>query len=326
MKKYRKLLILAVLLIAVAGGAVLVYRTTLQAPESARLLPDGDLLVYANLKPLHLFDLNKSRPVQLEGDYQDFVTQTGFQFERDLNEVAMSRRDTPNGQDVESSEIFAGHFDEPRVKTYFQKIADKTEQYRNHDVFSITHNGHMVRVCLLESGRVAVTNMVSPEPMHGIIDRSIRPGHGPSLLMAHYHDVPVASLGWLINHIPDKPQDIPLPGGFSLSLPPDTVAVASVRYAGALLFRADLFAQSEARAKQIVEAANTHLSLMRSISQLMKTRGPDQDVKAVFDSIKAEQKENVAVFTATIPESIIKKLLSEAQAETAAPAAPPQRR
>ncbi|HEU4417257.1 MAG TPA: hypothetical protein VFT65_20885 [Candidatus Angelobacter sp.] len=326
MKKYRKLLILAVLLIGAAGAAVLVYRTTVQPPESARLLPDGDLVVYANLKPLHLFDLNKSRPVQLEGDYQDFVTQTGFQFERDLNEVAMSRRDTPNGQDVESSEIFAGHFDEPRVRAYLQKIADKTEQYRNHDVFSVTHNGHMVRVCILDGGRVAVTNMASPEPMHGIIDRSIRPGHGPALLIAHYHDVPVASLGWLIDRIPDKPEDVPLPGGFSLSLPPDTTAVASIRYTGSLLFRADLFAQSQDRAKQIVDAANTHLSLMRSITQLMKARGPDQDVKAVFDSIKAEQKENVAVFTATIPESIIRKLLSEAQAETAAPVAPPQRR
>ncbi|MGC2695570.1 MAG: hypothetical protein WA738_07245, partial [Candidatus Angelobacter sp.] len=85
------------------------------------------------------------------------------------------------------------------------------------------------------------------------------------------------------------------------------------------LFRADLFAQSQAQAKQIVDSANTHLALMRSISQFMKTRGPDKDVKAVFDSIQAEQKENVAVFTATIPESLIKKLLSEAQAEGAVP-------
>jgi hypothetical protein len=46
-------------------------------------------------------------------------------------------------------------------------------------------------------------------------------------------------------------------------------------------------------------------------------------VKEAFDSIQAEQKENVAVFTATIPQSILKKLWSEAQAEAIAPSPQP---
>jgi len=115
MLKHRKLLILASLLIAIAAGAFILYHRSTQSPEPARLLPEGDLILYANLKPAHLFDLGKSGTVQLEGEYKDFVDKTGIQFERDLDEVAMSRRDTADGRDVESSEVFVGKFDQTRI-------------------------------------------------------------------------------------------------------------------------------------------------------------------------------------------------------------------
>jgi hypothetical protein len=325
MQKYRKLLISAVLLIAAAGIAFVVLHRMGQAPEAARLLPEGDLLLYANLKPVHLFDLSKSGPVQLEGEYKDFITQTGIQFERDLDEVAMSRRDTPDGRDVESSEIFVGRFDPERLKNYLQKTSDSTEQYRGRVIYSISHEGHLVRASLLDHGRIAVTNMVSPEPMHGIIDRTFKSTNGPSLLIAHYRDVPATSVAWMIDRIPNKPDNVQLPGGLSFTFPIDTVAVGSLRYTGSLLFRADVFAQSEGQAKQIVDSANTHLALVRSIGQWVGPRGPDKDIKAAFDSIQVEQKENVAVFTATIPQSILKKLWSEAQAEGAVPAVTPRK-
>ena len=323
MLKHRKLLILAILLVAAAAIAFVLYQRGTRLPEAARLLPEGDLVLYADLKPVHLFDLGKSNSVQPEDEYKDFVDQTGIQFERDLNEVSMSRHDTPDGRDSESSEIFVGRFDQNRLKIYLQKLASETETYRNFTIYSIAHDGHLVRATLLGAGRVAVTNMASPEPMHGIIDRTYTNAAGPSLVTDHYRDVPLGSLGWLISRISSKPNNVPLPGGFGLTLPGDTVAVASLRYTGlSLLLRADVFAQSEAQAKQIVDSANTHLALVRGIGQVIKTRGPDQDVKAVFDSIQVEQKENVAVFTATIPQSVVKKIWSEAKSEGAVPTPP----
>ncbi|HKV93043.1 MAG TPA: hypothetical protein VJW20_10900 [Candidatus Angelobacter sp.] len=315
---------LSLLLLAVAG---FLFYQCLKAgpPAAARLLPEGDLLIYANFKPIHLFDLGKSGPVELEGDYKDFVVQTGIQFERDLDEVAISRRDTPDHLDVESSEIFAGRFDANHLKTYLQKIADSTEQYRNHTIYSISHEGHLVRASLLDDHRVAVTNMVSPEPMHGIIDHSYKSTSGPSLLSGHYRDVPATSLAWLIDRIPNKPDNIELPGGFAITLPGDAVAVASLRYTGSLLFRADVFAQSETQARQIVDAANTHLALVRSIGQFVGRKGNDKDVKAAFDSIQVEQKENVATLTATIPQSVLKKIWSEVKEENTAPQQLPKR-
>ncbi len=325
MPKPRNLLILASLLIALSTGAFFLYRQTYLAPVTARLLPEGDLLFYANLKPVHMLDLKKTSPVQLEGDYREFVDQTGIEFERDLNEVAMSRRDTPNGRDVESSEIVAGRFDQARLTNYLQKLSSGTEQYRTHTIYSISHEGHLVRVALLEADKVAITNMASPEPMHGMIDRTFRPSDGPALLNSHYRDVPLGSLAWLIDRIPNKPDAVQLPGGLSFNVPSDSVAVASLRYTGSLLFRADVFAQSQGQAKEIVDAANSHLALVRSIGTWMGKKGPDQDVKAAFESIRIEQKENVAVFTATIPEKVLRKIWSEVQNEGAIPGSKPIR-
>ena len=138
MLKHRKLLILAILLIAAAAVGFVLYHHTTQVPEVARLLPEGDLILYANLKPVHLFDLNKSGSVQPEGDYKDFVDRTGIQPERDIDEVAMSRRDTPDGRDVESSEILIGHFDQNRGSaTICSLLSSAREPYRNYTIYSI---------------------------------------------------------------------------------------------------------------------------------------------------------------------------------------------
>ena len=326
MFKHRKLLILAILLVAAAAVGFVIYRHSTQVPEAARLLPEGDLIVYANLKPVHLFDLNKSGPINPEGDYKDFIDRTGIQPERDIDEVAMSRRDTPDGRDVESSEILIGHFDQNRLRDYLQLLSSSRETYRNYTVYSIAHEGHIVRVALLDGGKVAITNMASPEPMHGIIehtlpyyDHTFSGPLDPSLLRL-YPKVPLGSLAWLIDRIPNKPDNVQLPGGFAITLPAEAVAVGSLRYTGSLLLRADVFAQSEAQARQIVDSANSHLALVRSIGQFIKTKGPDKDIKAAFDSLQATQKDNVATFTATIPQSVLKKIWSEAQSQGAIPA------
>jgi hypothetical protein len=230
----------------------------------------------------------------------------------------MSRRDTPDGRDVDSSEVLIGHFDQSRLRDYLQLLSSAREPYRSFTIYSIAHEGHTVRVALLDGGKVAITNMASSEPMRGIIDRSLKPSAGP-VLLSHYSDVPLGSLAWLIDRIPNKPDNVQLPGGFAITLPAEAVAVGSLRYTGSLLLRADVFAQSEAQARQIVDSANSHLALVRSIGQFIKTKGPDQDIKAAFDSLQATQKENVAVFTATFPQSVLRKIWSEAQSQGVVP-------
>src|SRR5262249_41017200 len=141
MGKNRKLLILALLLAGVGIAAWLAYHRAEQPPDAARLLPEGDRLFYINLRPLHFLDLRKSKPVELEHGYREFVEQTGIQFERDLEEVAMSRRDSADGRDVESAEAFVGRFDAARLKNYLQKISASPETYRDHVIYSVANEG-----------------------------------------------------------------------------------------------------------------------------------------------------------------------------------------
>ena len=320
MRKYRKLLISTLLLLVLGTGALVFYRRFERPPEAARLLPPGDLLIYVNFRPAHLWDLNKSRPVELEGDYREFVQQTGIQFERDLDEVAVSRRDNADASDIESSEIFVGHFDRGRLHSFLQKAASATESYYGKTIFSIPNEGHTVRVCILDNARVAVTNMPSPEPMRGTIDRLRGTASGSPLLESYYGNVPVASLAWLIDRIPPGSSTPQLPGGLNFSFLENTVAVASLRYSGDVRFHADVIAPSEADARNVMDSAKTFLAVYRTVARSMRAKGSDADVKAAIDSIQVSQKGNVAVFNATLSQRFLKKLV-EVQPDglTAAP-------
>jgi hypothetical protein len=320
MRKYRKLLILALLLVMTGIGALVFFLRAQRPPDAARLLPPGDRLIYVNFKPAHLLDLTKSRPVELEGDYHDFVQQTGIQFERDLDEVAISRRDTPDGNDVESAEIFVGRFDHERLKTYLQKASTTTEAYGGQTIFSIPNEGHVVRVCILDTTKVAVTNMSSTEAIHGMIDRLGKSASGSELLQSYYRNVPLTSMAWLIDRIPAGSNTPQLPGGLNFSFLENTVTVASLRYTGDVLFQADVIAPTEADAKNVMDSAKTFLAVYRTVSRTVRPKGTDADVKAAIDSIQVNQKGNVAVFNATLSQRFLKKLV-EAQPEglTAAP-------
>ncbi|HJX83781.1 MAG TPA: hypothetical protein VJ723_05515, partial [Candidatus Angelobacter sp.] len=282
MTKSRKLLILVLIVAALAAATLLITRQMTRPPEAARLLPEGDTLIYANLRPIHALGPNK--PAQLEESYKDFMQQTGIEPERDLDEVAFSRQNTSDGRDVESSEVFVGRFDRGRTSNYFQKIAGGKEQYLDKTIFSMPHEGHTVRVCILSDNMIAVTNMESNGAMHRIIDRMGTSG-GPSLLETHYRQVPTASVAWIITRVPAKPNGLELPGGMSFSFHQEAVVVASLRYAGAVLFRADFLTQSEDDARQLSDSLHTFLAISRTVGQTLASKAVDQDVRAAFNSV-----------------------------------------
>lgn len=334
----RKLLISAILLVCVGAIAFFFWRRAVRPPEAVRLLPEGDTLLYANLQPLHLFDLGKSRPVQIEGDYRDFIDQTGIQVERDLEQVAMSRRDTPDGKDTESSEIFAGKFDRQRLQAYLEKISPRSEAYRNHTIYTIPHEGHLVRVSILDPHRVAVTNMEDPAPIRGIIDASYHAPRRPSLLRDYYSRVPATALAWMIARSPANSKAAQFPNGWSFDFLENTVTVASLSYqpdipsfspgmpkiiVPGILFHANVIAPTDSDAKRISDAVTTFLWISRSAAQTLNPRGTDPDVKAAFDSIQVGQNKNVAVVTATLSQRMLKKLVTEAQPESTAPVPSP---
>lgn len=324
MRKHRKLLILALLLAAIGVGCYLFYRWHAGPPAVVRLLPEGDRVAYVNFKLVRPFwDLSKSK-LELEGNYQEFVDQTGIQFERDLDEAAISWQDRTDGRNLESAAIFVGHFDAAGLKSYLQNVSSQTEIYRGLTIFTVPNGDHLDRVSVLDRTRVASTRS-SADAMRGIIDRTHECSRGPWLVQSYYHNAPSPSLAWMISRIPVKSAGAQI-GGFTFSFLENTVTVGSLRYSGSLLVRAEIFADSEMAAKQVLDSATTFLAVYRSVGRTLGTKGGDPDVKAALESIRVEQQKNVVTVTAECSDKLLKKLQAEGKMEAIAPLSPNNKR
>jgi hypothetical protein len=329
-------IVLAVLLVAGAVALAVVLRKH-APPEPARLLPGADGFVYVNLQWMRRANITGELPaVPHDPDYEQFIQATGFQFERDLDEAALAIHypaTTPgvqadSQQQPRFSEIFVGKIDGERLRAYLRRISNSVENYQTRDIYSIPLEGRTVRVAILGVDAVAASNLDDPQAIHGIVDRSRKlasPFGGPALLRQYYREVPLASLGWAIFKIqPSGDLSAAGPIGWSFLFPKPATVVASVRYLGAVHFKAQAFTGSEGEANQAVERIDTFLNVFRTAESTVSTPGPDPDIKAFFDSLKIQQLRNRALLTATVPLGLIRKTLAEAPASLTPEARPQQ--
>jgi hypothetical protein len=316
MKKRRifiPLIALAVVIIAISA-AVLLRKAA--PPESVRLLPEAQAYLYVNAGPLRRADIQMT-PVQLDPDYAQFVQETGFQFERDLDEAAFAVHVPEPGKTGENrfSEVFDAHYDSDKVRRYLNKLASRIDSYRDTEVFNVPHEDRVVRVALLGPNLVAVSNVDDPLVIRGIIDRYKKlafPFSGPTLVREHYRKLPFGTLAWSIADIArgsDQNKAFVVPGGFNLFFPPDSVAIASVRYLGSISFKAEVLTKSDNDALRVTDQASAFLALFRSLEA--NATGSDPDVKKFFDSLHIERDGTEAVLTAELPQGFLKKLLTE---------------
>ena len=90
MRRRTRLTILSVILV-VAALVVLVVLRKQAPPEPARLLPGADAFAYVDLKWVRRLDrLGQVPAVPHEPEYDEFIKETGFQVERDLDEAAFA--------------------------------------------------------------------------------------------------------------------------------------------------------------------------------------------------------------------------------------------
>ena len=325
---------LAVLLI-VAAVALIVTLRKQAPPEAARLLPGADGFFYINLKWIRTFNATgQLPPVSREPEYQKFVEETGFQFERDLDKAAFAihyPQSWGNGtagsvSEPRFSEIFIGRIDSGRLTAYLKKISSSIDDYRGFDIYSIPFEGRTVRVVILSYDSVAVSNHPDPAVIRGMLDRSRKlasPFGGPRLLRRFYRQVPLASLCFAILRVqPAEMNSLGGMGSWSILFPNPAVAVISGRYLRALHLRAEAFTDSEADAQAITEKTAAFLSIFHAAEGSVGAHGTDVDVKAFFDSLKVEQSGDRAILTATVPPGFIQKVLTEAPSNTVEPAAP----
>ena len=318
MRFRRRLPVLVGLLLFVAAIAAVVQLRKHAPPEPARLLPGADGFLYLNFKLMRFTDIASKLPaVSHEAEYEQFIQATGFQFERDLQQAAFAIHYAGPGTGGETrfSEVLVGHISGDKLKAYLRKLAASVDNYRSIDIYNVPLESRTLRVAILGVDTVAASNHPDPLVIRGIVDRSHKlasPFAGPALLRQLYKHVPIASLGWAIFKVDSPPEaGAGSPLGFS---GPATI-VASVRYLGAIHFRAEAFTASESAARQLTSQANTFLDLFHAAEVSVAGHTPDPDFQRALESLKIEQKKERAVLTASIPVELIRKLVAQAPGE-----------
>jgi hypothetical protein len=332
-------IVLAVVVIAAAVTLAVQLRKH-APPEPARLLPGADAFFYVNLGAARRVNLGKDLPpVSHDPEYERFIRETGFQFERDLDKAAFAIHypaKWPGGgtggpsPEVRFSEVLEGKFQGDRLTDYLRHMAQSVENYRSVDIFTILLEGRSLRVALLSADSIAASNHDDPAVIHGMIDRSRRlasPFGGPALLRQYYKHVQLASLAWVIARIdPSSPEA----GGWNTVITtPATLVVSGSALnplhplAQTVHLRAEAFSQSTDEARAIADKANVFIAMTHAAESSVGTHGTDADVKALFDSLQIKQEGDHVVLTAAMPFGFLRKMLSGSGAESTEPASAP---
>ena len=343
--RIRRTLPLFLAVVAVAAAIALAVQLRKHAPpEPARLLPGADAFFYLDLHRARHANSGKELPaVSHDPEYERFIRETGFQFERDLDEAAFAVHypgswpgagSGGNARELRFSEVLVGKFHSELLTAYLRKVAQSVEDYHSDQIFTISLEGRSLRVAVLNADSVAASNHDDPAVIRAMIDRSKRlasPFGGPALLRQYYKHVQLASLAWAVARI-----DPGAPGAAG--------GGAIVREAGHDRNLGELFesAASDPRgnshsrrgvyavaddAREIADKLTTFVAITHSAEASAGTHGTDADVKALFDSVKVKQEGERAVLTAAMPFGFLRKMSSGARPEpnqpTAAPVQPP---
>jgi hypothetical protein len=321
--------VLPIALAVVVVGATLTLAVQLRKnapPESARLLPGADGFVYANLGWARKANGGKLLlPVAHDPEYERFIQETGFDFERDLDAVAFAIHYPEkwagggtggNAPEPRFSEVFIGKFDGTRCLAYLKRTAQSVENYNSIDIFTIPLYGRSFRIAILTVDTVAASNHDDPAVIRGMVDRSRRlasPFGGPALLRRYYKRVQLASPVWMVARVEPLARESE---AWSSIFPKPADLVISASYnplhlplrVDALHLRAEAWTGSEQDAHDIADKANVFLAMFRSAEMSVGSSGSDADVKALFDSFHIRQEGTRALLSATIPGEVLRKL------------------
>jgi hypothetical protein len=328
--RIRRAFPIALAVVIVAAAVTVAVQLRKQAPpEAARLLPGADAFLYADFSWIRKVS-NKPLPtVSHDPEYEKFIEETGFQFERDLDSVAFAVHYPARwggtggaGPEPRFSEVFVGKFDGQRLAAYLKHAAQSVENYNSVDIFSLPMEERSFRVAILSVDAVAASNHDDASVIHGMVDRSRRlasPFAGPAFLRKYYRHVQLASPVWMVAHVdPASPQ---FGGGWNQFVPHPADLVVSASYnplhfslraplrTDALHLKAEAWAANDADAEAITGKTETFLAMFRSAEVQVGSAGTDADVKAFFDSLGVRQEGNRAVLYATVPTSVLRKLV-----------------
>src|ERR1700736_170551 len=327
--RIRRAFPIALAFVIVAAAVTLAVQLRKHAPpEAARLLPGADAFVYGNFVWARKANGGKLLlPVAHDPEYERFIQETGFDFERDLNAASFAihyPQNWPGGgtggaaSEPRFSEVFIGRFDGSKCLAYLKRTAQSIENYNSIDIFTIPLYGRSFRIAILGVDTVAASNHDDPAVIRGMVDRSRRlasPFGGPALLRRYYKRVQFASPVWMVAHIQPS---APAFGGWSAVFPRSADLVISASYSplhlplrpGSLHVRAEALAGTSDDARSIADKLNVFLAMFHSAEGSVGSQGSDPDVKALFDTLQVRQEGERAILSATLPIGFLRKVLS----------------
>ena len=292
-------------------------------PALARLLPEADAIVYADLRPVRLLTHLEDHPVAHSADYQRFIEATGIVPERDLRQAAFAlhRMPDPGGPNgvVGYSEVFAVPFDRRRLTEYLRSISSAQERYAGQEIFSVPVTGAIpneartLRVAVLGSNLIAASNMPTPEQMHAMIDRERTPGlfrGGPLLLSGSYAELPLGATAWGVGQLalPFTTSGRVSALGVTLPIPAQQPVLASFRYTTALHLRLDLLTGSEQTATTQAEALRGMLDLLRALGLGNSATPVPPALAELLRSVAITPEHDRTVLRAVIPTTLLREM------------------
>ncbi len=326
-----RILLLLAGILAALGTVLFLWRKN-TPPLAARLLPESQAILYLNLSPLRAATHFDRKPVAHDPEYQHFIDATGIDAERDLDEAAVAFVTLPDAAGPNAGlgfcEVFVARFAPERLARYLATIAASTESYAGRTIYQIPSEGRTVRVAILPGGMVVISNTPAAEQIHSMLDRFRTAwlpidSNGPTLLAAHYRDLPVLSLAWGLGQIG-------LPFGengelhlFGLTLPfrVNAAFVASLRWTGALRLRVEEIAPNEAAARASAGALSGLLGVGRLANNMLPGQTTNAGLATLLNTATVVQYRDRAVLNATLPQNLLHSLM-----ETPGPLSPGARR
>ena len=331
--RIRRTFPIALAVVVVAAAVTFAVQLRKNAPpEPARLLPGADGFIYADFGWARKANGGKLLfPVAHDPEYERFIQETGFDFERDLDAVAFAihyPQSWPGGgtgggaPEPRFSEVFTGRFDGSKCLAYLKRTAQSVENYNSIDIFTIPLYGRSFPRCCAWRG-------------HGRRIKSRRPGSNPrngrpvapagvsvwrTCLAAALLQTRSVSQSDLVSGA-RRTGDRPAFEAWSMVFPKAANLVVSASYnplhlplrTGVLHLRAEAWAGSDDDARRITDKANVLLAMFRSAEISVGTGGSDADVKAVFDSLQVRQEGSRAVLSAVLPSGVFRKLGDSAE-------------
>jgi hypothetical protein len=320
-RRTRKTLLIVLTVLVLLALAI--FLRSKAPPEAARLLPESDGILYANLRPIRAFlhkngELSPAPP--RDPEYQQFIAATNIDWERDLDEaaIAIHKMPNPNGPNgpVAYSMVLVGTLNGKTLAAYLESHGAQKETYAGHTIYSLPSEGRTVRICQIGYDMVAISNTPSTEQIHSIIDRhrsAALPFSGSTLLIHHFSEVPLLSLAWGVGQIglPFSESGKIHILGLELPIPADTTLVVSARWAGSIHLRLDADTPDPATALNQASEIATLLSLARTVTpQLTQDTTPagqaNNALLQILSTAQVEAHKEKLTATASIDPSKLK--------------------